>query len=47
MSKTDSYEFDNYNSIYVLEEYKKDDVIKLEKFLKILEVFGFSEIAIK
>jgi hypothetical protein len=47
MSETDSYEFDNYNSINVLEEYKKDDAINFEKLLKILEIFGFSEIAIK
>jgi hypothetical protein len=37
MSETDSYECDNYKSIYVIEEYKKEDVIKLVKLLKILE----------
>lgn len=38
---------EDLNNIYVLEEYKKDDVTKLEKLLKILESFGFSEIAVK
>jgi len=35
------------DSTYPLEEDKKSDIDKLEKFLKRLELFGFTEMAIK
>lgn len=47
MHKIDSYICDKCNSIYALEEDKKSDVSKLEKLFKILELFGFTEMAIK
>jgi hypothetical protein len=47
MSEISSCEYDKCNSIYSLEKYKQNDVINLEKLLKILESFGFFEIAIK
>ena len=47
MYKIDSYSCDKCNSIYPLEQDKKSDVDKLEKLLKRLELFGFTEMAIK
>jgi len=47
MFKIDSYTSDKYTSNYASEDDKKNDISKLEKLLKRLELFGFAEMAIK
>jgi len=47
MINKDSYTSNKFNSIYILEEDKTNDLSEVEIFLKILKGFGFIEIAIK